>query len=115
MEAASSSETSVNFCRNTSCHIPADTTFHSHRLEDFKSYIIGKSTPFFGIIKAYYKNAFKVQSSKFNALQGVTHLNNILKVSSCLPENILHMIIFTGRLRVFRMKENAFNMLNIYY
>jgi hypothetical protein len=40
MEAIYSSETSVDFERNTQRYIPEDSTLHNHRCEDLKSYIV---------------------------------------------------------------------------
>jgi hypothetical protein len=39
MEAASTSEISVNFCQTTCCNIPEDSHLHTHRSENLKSYI----------------------------------------------------------------------------
>jgi hypothetical protein len=40
MEAASSSETSVNFYRTTRCYNPEDSHIHARRRENLKSYVI---------------------------------------------------------------------------
>lgn len=37
METVYSSETAVNFCKTTCCHIPKDITPHSHCLQNPKS------------------------------------------------------------------------------
>jgi hypothetical protein len=39
MEAASTSETLVNFYQTTRCYNPEDSNLHTHRRENLKSYL----------------------------------------------------------------------------
>jgi hypothetical protein len=39
MEAASTSETLVNFYQTTRCYNPEDSNLHTHRRENLKSYV----------------------------------------------------------------------------
>jgi hypothetical protein len=39
MEAARTSETLVNFYQTTRCYNPEDSTLHTHRRENLKSYL----------------------------------------------------------------------------
>jgi hypothetical protein len=40
MEAARTSETLVNFYQTTRCYNPEDSNLHTHRRENFKSYLV---------------------------------------------------------------------------
>jgi hypothetical protein len=40
MEAATTSETSVNFYQTTRCYNPDDSYLHTHRRENLKSYTV---------------------------------------------------------------------------
>jgi hypothetical protein len=42
MEAAGTSETSVNFCQTTWCNIPEDSHLHTRRLDNMKSQLARK-------------------------------------------------------------------------
>jgi hypothetical protein len=44
MEAARTSETLVNFYQTTRCYNPEDSTLHTHRRENLKSYLADKKS-----------------------------------------------------------------------